>query len=278
MTADTRSTEPPGPAAAAEGPGPDETCDDLLGGALRLIQPRRGYRMAIDTVLVAAAVPAAPGDRVIEAGLGTGGAALALTHRTGAAVTGLEYQPALATLARRNAAFNGLAERITVVQGSVTDRGAILGPPLDRADADHVYANPPFSEAQSGTRSDRAGKGSAHHHTGTTLADWVAFARRVLRPRGYLTLIHRADRLAALLALLDPGFGDVVLCPLWPRGGLGARRILVQARKDSKGPAHLGPGLTLHSAERRYSEAAEAVLRHGWGLDLVSGQPYPPKQ
>ena len=44
------------------------TDDRLLGGRLRFLQPRRGYRVAIDPVLLAAAVPAAPGERVLDAG------------------------------------------------------------------------------------------------------------------------------------------------------------------------------------------------------------------
>ena len=38
--------------------------DALLGGRVRLRQPVTGYRVAIDPVFLAAAVPAVPGDRV----------------------------------------------------------------------------------------------------------------------------------------------------------------------------------------------------------------------
>ena len=38
----------------------DTTVDELLGGAVRLMQPRHGYRVCMDTVMLAAAVPAGP--------------------------------------------------------------------------------------------------------------------------------------------------------------------------------------------------------------------------
>ena len=52
------------------------TEDALLGGRVRLLQPSRGYRVAVDAVLLAAAVDAAPGERVLDlgAGVGCGGA------------------------------------------------------------------------------------------------------------------------------------------------------------------------------------------------------------
>ena len=49
------------------------TTDRLLGGRLILRQPARGYRVAVDTVLLAAAVPARPGARLVELGAGVGG-------------------------------------------------------------------------------------------------------------------------------------------------------------------------------------------------------------
>jgi tRNA1(Val) A37 N6-methylase TrmN6 len=63
--------------------------DRLLGGAVRLRQPRHGYRVAIDAVLLAAAVPAADGDEVADLGAGVGAAALCLLARCpGCRVTG----------------------------------------------------------------------------------------------------------------------------------------------------------------------------------------------
>ncbi len=51
-----------------------ETVDDFLGGKVKLIQPEGGYRVSMDTVILAAAVPAKKGDLIIEGGVGTGGA------------------------------------------------------------------------------------------------------------------------------------------------------------------------------------------------------------
>ena len=48
------------------------TQDALLDGAVLLRQPEDGYRAAIDSVFLAAAVPAESGARVFEPGAGDG--------------------------------------------------------------------------------------------------------------------------------------------------------------------------------------------------------------
>ena len=95
------------------------TEDAFLGGRLRLRQPADGYRAAIDPVLLAAAVPALPGDKVADLGCGVATAGLCLlTRLPGIRVTGLELQPWLAELARRNADLNGFAACTTLDSGT----------------------------------------------------------------------------------------------------------------------------------------------------------------
>ena len=76
------------------------TEDALLGGRVILRQPAEGYRVAIDPVLLAAAVPAAAGDTVLDVGSGVGAAALCLAARApDCRVYGVEIQRDLVRLA-----------------------------------------------------------------------------------------------------------------------------------------------------------------------------------
>src|SRR5215472_6703225 len=90
--------------------------DAVLGGRLRLRQPRRGHRVGHEAVLLAAFCPVRAGDRVVELGAGVGAAGLALAARVpGASITMIELDPQLAALAEENARLNGLAERVRAV-------------------------------------------------------------------------------------------------------------------------------------------------------------------
>ncbi|MBA4001466.1 MAG: methyltransferase, partial [Brevundimonas sp.] len=72
----------------------------LLNGRVRLRQPARGYRAGMDAALLAAACPAPPGERVMEAGCGAGAVLMQIAaRRPGVALAGLERDPAMAGLA-----------------------------------------------------------------------------------------------------------------------------------------------------------------------------------
>ena len=50
------------------------TEDKILGGRITILQPKKGYRVAIDPILMAASVPARKGDKILEIGAGSGAA------------------------------------------------------------------------------------------------------------------------------------------------------------------------------------------------------------
>ena len=243
------------------------TSDDaLLGGRVQFRQPVDGYRVAIDPVLLAAAVPAGLHDRVLDIGCGVGAASLCLAARVpDCAIVGLELQLAMARLAAENAARNALAARMTVIEGD------LLHPPsqLVPGSFTQVMANPPFLEAARASASPVATKAAASVEGEATLADWLAFALAMLRDKGGLTVIHRADRLGDILALLAGRAGGVVVMPLWPGEGKPAKRVLIHARKGIAAPLTLAAGLVLHRADGRNTDAAEAILRHGAPLPLT---------
>jgi tRNA1(Val) A37 N6-methylase TrmN6 len=239
--------------------------DLLLGGRLRLRQPTSGYRVAIDPVFLAAAVPAGPRDAVLDVGCGVGAAALCLAARVpGCRVTGIEVQRALVRLAGDNVMLNELSAQVSVMQGDLLN----LPPRLAPGAFDHVMANPPFLEAGSASAPPDPGKATANVEGAANLAAWVRVALAMVRAKGSLTFIHRADRLDALLALLAGKAGEITLYPLWPGGGKPAKRVIIRARKQIASPTRLLAGLVLHEEDGRFTAAADAVLRGAAGLEM----------
>ena len=240
------------------------TEDAILGGRVVIRQPEDGYRAAIDPVLLAASVPAAEGQRVLDVGCGVGTAGLCLARRvSGVFVTGIELQPELAELARQNVEANDLGGRVEFL------RGDLLDPPADLAAGgfDHVMANPPFAGPGTGNISPHAGKATASVEGEADLRSWVDFCVRMARSRGSVTIIHRADRLEDLLAAMKEDLGDLAVFPLWPgKNGKPAKRVLVRGRKGVSAPLRLLPGLVLHGPRGGYTDAAEEVLRHAGQL------------
>lgn len=248
--------------ARSEPAAPPTTQDSLLDGRVRLRQPVDGYRVAIDPVLLAAAVAVRPGDHVVDLGTGVGAAALCLLARApDCRVTGIEIQTEYAELARSNAALNGFDDRSSVIQLSISDIGAQL-----HATADHVMANPPYLPPERAAPSHLAD--AATVEGAASLAVWVDAAMALVRPKGSVTFIQRADRLDALLAAMRQAAGEIVICPLWPKQGRPAKRILVRARKGVASPLRLSSGLVLHNDDGSYTQRADGILRAGAALDL----------
>lgn len=243
----------------AEGEDFPTRTDRFYGGRLLLRQPARGYRAGIDPILLAASVPAAAGDTVLDVGCGVGTAGLCLLARRGdVSVTALELQPALAALARTNAEDNGLADRLSVVEGD------LLCPPeaLRGRHFDHVVTNPPWHPATATRRPATASKSIGHVEGAAGLEEWLRAAARFVGPHGTLSVIHRADRLGDLLSgLAGRGLGEVRVLPLWPKAGQAAGRVVVRARRGSRAPLELLPGLVLHDEDGRYTAQADDVLR-----------------
>jgi tRNA1(Val) A37 N6-methylase TrmN6 len=233
------------------------TRDVVLDGKVVLWQPDRGYRAGVDPVLLAASVEASSGARVLDLGCGVGAVALCLlARRPDVSVTGLEINPDLVTLARRNAVENRVETRLQIVSGSVDALPGDIAP----GSFDLVVTNPPYMAAGTTAPSPEPGKRTAHVEAEADLETWVAAAARSLKPRGFLTLIHRADRLDHLLAVLRDRFGGIVVHPLWPRTGVSAKRVILRARKDSAAPARLEAGTVLHAADGHYTTATAAAL------------------
>lgn len=244
---------------------PTLTEDGFLNGRLRILQPEKGYRAGIDAVFLAASVPAAPGDKVFEAGMGTGVAALCLAHRVpDLQITGIEVAARYAMLAEENARRNACGSGIKIIHADIKEalrRDAVQMPAA--GSFAHAFANPPYFEDGKSTPSPVTLKAGAHNFSPEDLDLWVKAMHGLLEVKGTATLVYRAEALTKILATFEGRFGDITVAPLFPRQGFAATRIIVQGVKGSRAPIQLLPGLVLHGDDGKFTPAAEAVLRDG---------------
>ncbi len=239
------------------------TQDHILGGKVSLRQAAKGYRAGVDAALLAAACDAGDGERVLDAGCGVGAVMLAAaTRRPGARFVGVERDPAAVALARGNVADNGLASRVEVMAGDVVGGFKVLE--LEPFDA--AIANPPFFDDPASLRAPHPAKREAWMAEGG-LAAWTAFLVGAVREGGSVTLIHRADRLADILALLGAKCGSFQVRPIHPFADAPAGRLIVRVVRGGKAPLQLLSALMLHErGGAKHTPETEAILRGEAGL------------
>ncbi len=238
-------------------PGLFVTEDRLFDGSLRLLQPADGHRAGTDAVLLAAST-APDARRIADLGAASGVVGLrAAQLNPKAHVVLIEREAGLVDLARGNATLNRLEARVSALEADVL---ALSREPSLREAFDLVLTNPPFLQAGS-VRSSPKGNRAAAHVTAEPLDDWVRNAVAVLRPKGQLVMIHRADALHDALSAFSKRLGEVRLRFVFPSRNAPATRFLVAGRKGSRAPLTILPPLVLHDEQGHFLPDAAALHR-----------------
>lgn len=234
---------------------PDFTTDALLDGAVSLRQPRLGYRVNVDSLLLAAFAASGRTARVaVDLGAGTGAVGLVLfAARAARSLVLVENDPDLVALAHANIAENRAAGR--VVSWDVT-RGR---PPHDLMQcADLVVCNPPFFPPASGTP---AREGRTRRARSGALEPFVRAAQALLTgPRARAAFCYPSTGLAELFAAARvSGLVPKRLRLVHARATEPARLALVELRVAKPGGLVLDPPLVEWEGRTRSPELAAIV-------------------
>ena len=242
------------------------TEDSFLSGQVSVRQPRDGYRIGTDAVMLAASISGGRrAVRALDMGAGVGGVSLAVCQRLADIhITAVEQDQVSYSLLCQNIQTNGRAEVIRPLLADVLALSPVL-----KGSFDQVFANRLFIMALM-RRHAHAGAHRRHYADDAALANWVATALWAVKPKGRVTFIVRADRTDQVMrALADGGAGEVLLYPLWSYRGSPAIRMIITARKGVKGGMAVLPGLVLHHPggaltpeARRVMKGEDVPLRH----------------
>jgi tRNA1(Val) A37 N6-methylase TrmN6 len=121
--------------------------------------------------------------------------------------------------------------------------------------------NLPFREEGQARLSPDPGRAAAHAMPAGGLEAWLRACAGLLKPKGRLVLIHRADSLADCLSLMGRGMGGIALRFVHPAIDQPAIRVLVSAVKGSRGPVSVLPPVILNGPDGRFTPQAEALHR-----------------
>jgi tRNA1Val (adenine37-N6)-methyltransferase len=239
--------------------GGQVTRDALFGGALSVRQPRHGYRVNVDALLLAAFAARDHRARLaVDLGAGVGAIGLVLAHVGAAAhVVLVERDPELAQLARENLAENGCA-------------GALEAHDLERQGlprvlaqcAELVVSNPPFFPPATGTPSKRARAA----RSGEVLPFLRAASHALAGPRARAAFCYPSAALPELLARAeDAKLVAKRLRFVHARADAPARLALVELRLAKPGGLVVEPPLVEWQSGRARTPELVRIVRGEFG-------------
>lgn len=228
-----------------------ERLDDLVRDGLKLIQRPDQFCFSMDSVLLAHYVPVKHKDTIADLGTGTGVIALLVSALGGDHITAFELNPIQADLARRNVAGNHREDKIQVVECDYRNVADLY----PTGSFSVVLANPPYREVGTGRMKEGQGIAAASYEMTATLTDVFKTAQYLLKYGGKLAMVHRADRVADLIAIgrsfrMEPKRMRFV----YARKGHNASRVLIEWKYGGGAELTVEPPLLLHNDDGSYTD------------------------
>nr|WP_289063159.1 tRNA1(Val) (adenine(37)-N6)-methyltransferase [uncultured Anaerostipes sp.] len=240
----------------------NERIDDLGIKGYQIIQKKDGFCFGMDAVLLSDFASVKPGGRVLDLGTGTGIIPILMEAKTqGSSFTGLEIQSDMAKMAQRSVKLNHLEEKVEIVEGDIKDASAIFS----HDSFDVITSNPPYMIGNHGIKNPKEEKAVARHEILCTFADISQAARKLLKNRGVLYLVHRSFRLTEILNQLSKdGLEPKRIRFVHPYQGKESNIFLLEAVKGAKPRMIVEPPLIVYKNQNQYTDEIYKI----YGMDV----------
>ena len=209
---------------------PGEIIESLGKYQLKVIQNKYSYCFSIDSVLLAQFIKIKNWEKIIDLGTGCGIIPLLIYHpQKNNIIYGVEIQEKLVSLARKNVSLNNLDKQVFILQEDISN----LKEKFSGEYFDVITANPPYIPAGRGKSSSNSEQLIARHEININLESMLRIANYLLKKRGRLYLIHRADIFIPIIMTLKKYyFEPKILQFVYTKKDYQAKRFLLEARKE----------------------------------------------
>ena len=177
-----------------------ERLDDLQIKGYRIIQNPGRFCFGMDAVLLSYFAQVKKQERALDLGTGTGILPILLEAKNeGNHYTGLEIQEESVNMARRSVMYNGLEDKIDIIEGDIRNASKRFGAGSFQV----ITVNPPYMIGEHGLKNENEALYIARHEVLCTLEDVLRDSARLLTPKGRLYMVHRPFRLPEILAKMS---------------------------------------------------------------------------
>lgn len=211
-----------------------------LNNGYKLIQKKDGFRFSVDAVILSDFFSPTKKGKILDIGCGNGIIPILLYSKgKGEDITGVEIQEENCELALKNVKLNNLEDYIKIENDDVKEypKGNTF---------DYIISNPPYMEVDGKKQNILSCKSIARHELTLNLYDLIRNAKRLLKPVGSITLVHRSYRFTDISRILeDCGFSLKRVRFVYYSKDRNSNLVLVEAFKGKKCKLELEPPLFL---------------------------------
>lgn len=211
-----------------------------LNNGYKLIQKKDGFRFSVDAVILSDFFSPTKKGKILDIGCGNGIIPILLYSKgKGEEITGIEIQEENCELALKNVKLNNLEEYIKIENDDVKEypKGNTF---------DYIISNPPYMEVDGKKQNILSCKSIARHELTLNLYDLIRNAKRLLKPVGSITLVHRSYRFTDISRILeDCGFSLKRVRFVYYSKDRNSNLVLVEAFKGKKCKLEIEPPLFL---------------------------------
>ena len=208
-----------------------ERLDDLQVNGLKIIQNPNAFRFGCDAVELADFVTGGAKDYACDLGSGSGIIAVLLAGKKGIKTTAVEIQEQMADMSRRSVLYNGLEDKIEVV--NVAMQNFLTPERVGRYSI--VVCNPPYRKAGSGEMQKTDAISLARHEIAVTFCEVAFVASGLLKQGGAFYTVNQTERMAEVMRLCQQNrLEPKILQVLTPSNDKKPHLFLLKCVKDGK--------------------------------------------
>ncbi len=162
-----------------------------------MIEQKSRQAFNLDTILLSDFVKVPYKSKVIlDVGTGAGPIMLYLSQKTKAKIIGIEIQEERFLQAEHNIKLNHLESQCSVIHQDIKT--------VSMKDVDMIVTNPPFFKThETSNVNDSVEDTIARHEVSLNLEELIESASRLLKYAGYFVMIHRPDRFAEIVSVMN---------------------------------------------------------------------------
>lgn len=240
----------------------NEVVHDLLGyEGIKIVQRPDMFNFSLDSTLLAdfIVIPAKT-KNIIDLGTGNAPIPLFLSLKTDANIIGIDIQEEVCELAQKSVDINHLNDQITILNADIKG----IHSQFEASFFDIVSCNPPFFKYKDTSHTNKHEfKTIARHEVLVTLEDVIIEAKRLLKTKGSLYLVHRTERLIEIIQLLLlHKFSIKRMRFVHPREQEPSNMVLLEASNNGQSDLRLLDPLYVHEGDE-YTDEIMHIFRFG---------------